>query len=465
MSTAQQALRRHRADDLLAREYEVLRRDVLASVRGQLARRNVLMDDADLDAFYNQAWQGLYDQLIAGREVRNPAGFLVVVCVRRAVDELRRSSPARRAGEEDVADVGREEDHAARMDDRMKLRQFVEGLRDRLTARECQAATLCYLHDYSRAEAASLLGVEPKRMDKIMDSVSKKVGAFVRAIEAGRWCHERGSLMRAYAYGVLAEDGERRRLAGDHLAACSGCRSYVRSLRGLSAALPPVALPLGTAGGPEAAGVLERLGALLDDAGGTVLRLVEEAPERLAAGGAAAIGGGAAATGAGGTAAATSGAAVGGLAGKLAAVVVALAVAGGGASATMRDADARPEPSRPAAAAVHATAAPAAAAAPSTITASTALKLRAAAERRDAAPRERRRARRPATRRPLRARTVRTRTTTSVPAAAAAPAPAPVAAPPAPAPAPAASTPTTAPPPREASSPPSAPTEFGFEGG
>src|SRR3712207_6769548 len=133
-------------------------------------------------------------------------------------------------------------------------------MRDRLTARECQAATLCYLHDYTRPEAARLMGVEPKRMDKIMDGVSKKVGDLVRAIAAGRWCHERGSLMRAYAFGVLAEDGERRRLAGDHLAGCPGCRAYVRSLRGLSAALPPVALPVG--GGA----MLDQLRALLEGA-------------------------------------------------------------------------------------------------------------------------------------------------------------------------------------------------------
>ena len=266
-ATAQQVLRRRRADDALARSYEALRREVLAGVRGRLARRGMVMPDADLDAFYNQAWQGLYDQLVAGREVRNPSGFLVVVCVRRAVDELRRLRPDRRADDADAAALGRDEDHAARMDDRARLRQFVEGMRERLSARECQAAALCYLHDFSRAEAATLLGVEPKRMEKIMDGVSKKVGAFVQAIEAGRWCEERGSLMRAYAFGVLGDEGPRRRLAGDHLAGCPGCRAYVRGLRGLAAALPPVALPLGDPRGAEAAGALEQLRAWLEAAG------------------------------------------------------------------------------------------------------------------------------------------------------------------------------------------------------
>ena len=165
------------------------------------------------------------------------------------------------------------------MDDATKLRQFVEGLRDRLTVRECQAATLCYLHDYTRPEAAVLLGVEPKRMDKIMDGVSKKVGEFVRAIEAGRVVPgarvaHAGVRVRRPGRGGAAP----RRLAGDHLASCSPCRSYVRSLRGLSAALPPVALPVGAAGDGGAASVLDQLGELLDGAGGPLLRLVEETP-------------------------------------------------------------------------------------------------------------------------------------------------------------------------------------------
>ena len=347
--TAQQVLRRRRADDALARSYEALRREVLAGVRGRLARRGMVMPDADLDAFYNQAWQGLYDELVAGREVRNPSGFLVVVCVRRAVDELRRLRPNRRADDADAAALGRDEDHAARMDDRARLRQFVEGMRERLSARECQAAALCYLHDFSRAEAATLLGVEPKRMEKIMDGVSKKVGAFVQAIEAGRWCEERGSLMRAYAFGVLGDEGPRRRLAGDHLAGCPSCRAYVRGLRGLAAALPPVALPLGDPRGAEAAGALEQVRAWLEAARAPVLRFAEETS-----------GGAAAAAGAGGgaAAAAAGGAAGGGMAAKVTAAVLTVAIAGGGSAVVARDATRPSRAERQAAASAPAPAAP-----------------------------------------------------------------------------------------------------------
>ena len=40
-----------------------------------------------------------------------------------------------------------------------------------------------------------------------MDAVSKKVGGFVRHIEAGAWCDSRRSLMNAYAFGVLDREG------------------------------------------------------------------------------------------------------------------------------------------------------------------------------------------------------------------------------------------------------------------
>jgi hypothetical protein len=97
-----------------------------------------------------------------------------------------------------------------------------------------------------------------------MDAVSRKVGEFAHAIEAGLWCDERGSLMRAFAFGILNPEGRRYELAREHLEGCAGCRSYVRSLRGLGGLLPPVALP--DHGIPEASGVLDALFGRLADA-------------------------------------------------------------------------------------------------------------------------------------------------------------------------------------------------------
>jgi len=250
-------IRRYRADRLLRDEFTALRCRVLPGVRARLAATGVSLDRADLEECYAQAWHGLYAALLDGAEIASPGGWLTVVTFRRAIEEHR----ARRghAGEA-VADLaGREEDIAARLDDSAKLRQLLEGLRGRLSAREREAAAMCYLQGLSRAEAAMRMGLSEARMRKLMDGagpgrpgVAGKVGALVRTIADGGWCEEQGSLMRALAYGVLDPDGERYRLAVLHRRQCPACRTYVRSLRGLAAAMPPPLLPFGLAAGAVA---------------------------------------------------------------------------------------------------------------------------------------------------------------------------------------------------------------------
>ena len=83
-----------------------------------------------------------------------------------------------RSGTEDDVD-------AARMDDRARLRQFVEGMRERLIGARVPGRRALLPPRLQPRRGGDALGVEPKRMEKIMDGVSKKVGAFVHAIEAG----------------------------------------------------------------------------------------------------------------------------------------------------------------------------------------------------------------------------------------------------------------------------------------
>ena len=63
-------------------------------------------------------------------------------------------------------------------------------MRERLSERERQAAALCYLHGYSRPEAAEALGLAPKRMEKLMDGVSSKLGALDDRDRRGRLVRE-----------------------------------------------------------------------------------------------------------------------------------------------------------------------------------------------------------------------------------------------------------------------------------
>jgi DNA-directed RNA polymerase specialized sigma24 family protein len=253
-------LRRYRAERLLREQFESLRTRVIGAARRRLLASGVSLDQSDLDACYAQAWHGLYTAVLDGHQIANPAGWLVLVTFRRAIEEHRSrrrvvsGGERRRDGDGDRVELRHvgapAHDLAADLDDRITLRQLFEGLRGRLSERELQAATLCYLHGLTRAEAAVRMGVSEARMRKLMEGqgadrpgVAGKVGALVESIREDRWCAEQASLMRGYAYGILDPDGERYRLARAHRDECSACRAYVLSLRGLAAVLPPVLTP------------------------------------------------------------------------------------------------------------------------------------------------------------------------------------------------------------------------------
>jgi RNA polymerase sigma factor (sigma-70 family) len=258
-------VRRFRAERLLRGEFEALRGRVLASVRARLGGSGVTLDQSDLEECYAAAWQGLYAAVLDGEEIGNPAGWLVLVTFRRAIEEHRARRRVHRGGDLQPLDAcaspadaelelegAHEPDLAAELDDRARLRHLFEGLRGRLSAREREAAVLCYLQGLSRAQAAERMGVSEARMRKLMEGagvgrpgVAGKVGALVETIRDGGWCEEQGSLMRALAYGILDPDGERYQLALMHRSECPSCRVYVTSLRGLAATLPPVFLPYG----------------------------------------------------------------------------------------------------------------------------------------------------------------------------------------------------------------------------
>jgi RNA polymerase sigma factor (sigma-70 family) len=246
-------LRRYRAERLLERDFAALRSVVLATVGARLRSSGASLDPAELDACYAAAWQGLYAAALNGERVLNTRAWLTLVTYRRAIEELR--SPRR--GEEQLPEEAAvEQDLAGELDDRHRLRILLQGMRARLDLREREAAALCYLHGYSRGEAARLMGVSETRMRKLMEGskgragVSAKLGEIVETIRDGSFCEQQGSLMRALAFGVLDPAGERYRLAVVHRRDCPSCRHYVASLRGAAVLLPPVlTLPGKSAGG------------------------------------------------------------------------------------------------------------------------------------------------------------------------------------------------------------------------
>ena len=246
-------LRRYRAQRLLERDFKSLRDSVVATVASRLRATGATLDRAELDACYAAAWQGLYGAALAGEEIVNPRAWLILVTYRRAIEELR--APARSAEPLPVEAVV-ERDLDSELDDRDRVRALLQGMRARLDLREREAAALCYLHGYSRREAAERMGLSELRMRKLMegtdrrDGVSAKIAEVVRAIRADAICEEHKSMMRALAFGVLDPEGERYRLAVMHRRDCPACRRYVALLRGAAAVLPPVlTVPAGSSAG------------------------------------------------------------------------------------------------------------------------------------------------------------------------------------------------------------------------
>jgi RNA polymerase sigma factor (sigma-70 family) len=286
------SVRRYRAERLLHREFESLRGRVLATVRARLRAAGVSLDAGDLDDCYAQAWHGLYTTMLEGAshdQIASPAGWLTLVTYRRAIDEHRSRSRSRLAhagldARSESLDArgpaweaiegghARERDLAQELDDRVRLRQLLEGLRGRLNPRERQAAALCYLQGLSRADAAARMGVSQARMRKLMEGsragspgVAGKVGELLDTIRAGSYCAEQSSLMRGFAFGILDPEGERYALALAHQRECPACRAHVLSLRGLASVLPPLPLPLvlgaGVAAGASAGATTTGAGA------------------------------------------------------------------------------------------------------------------------------------------------------------------------------------------------------------
>ena len=248
----------HRANEVLAAEYEGSKAEVLRTVTAKLGGSPP--SGVDLEAAYNEAWHALYLRLEEGEEVDNRKGFLVTVAYRRALSE-HRAVRLEHAANGDLAEIAVEPDIEAHLDAEIQLRHLRQGLRAELDERELQAATLCLLHGYSRPEAARLIGIAPRRMEKLMDRATRRINAVIGVVRPGELCESFDSMVRAFAVGMLDEDGERYRLARDHLADCPACRRKVLVLRGLGSVTPPLPALFGIlAGSAGAAGVGAKAG-------------------------------------------------------------------------------------------------------------------------------------------------------------------------------------------------------------
>ncbi|MBN8869110.1 MAG: sigma-70 family RNA polymerase sigma factor [Solirubrobacterales bacterium] len=317
------------ATDLVSVEYEQHKAEVIRTVAAKLSAAGIAAAGFDLEASYNEAWHALYMAMADGEEIENRVAYLVTVTYRRALNEFRAFRVNRRADPAMLETIGVDLDLDARLDAEIQVRHIREGLRAKLSPRELEAATLCHLYGYTRPEAAEVMGVRPKRMEKIMDRAAGKIGDVVETVRAGEHCAEMSSTIRAFAMGMLEPGGERYGLATDHLEHCPACRREVRTDRGLAAIGPPLPIAFATLAGGAAAGGGAAGGLLALKGGGHGAAAGAGKGEAAAAGGKAGSG---AAQGGGsiGSTAAVAGTAVAAVAVVATAAAFATGIVGGG---------------------------------------------------------------------------------------------------------------------------------------
>jgi RNA polymerase sigma factor (sigma-70 family) len=251
-------------DGVIAEHYESLKPEVLATVRGKLADVNLHPDPLDLDAAYNAAWHAFYEQCREDpHAISNLGGWLARIAHRRAIDDIRSARLKYRGPpicDERISEIGYEHDVDDELSMRQRYHQWLLSLRLRLSERERRAVSLCVLHEHSRREASDIMGIDIKRLDKIMVEANRKLGGLLEAINRGDWCREQRSLIKAFALGLHEHGGERHALAAAHVMECQACAAYVRSVRGLAAVVPaPTLIASGVGAGGGIAGTLSSL--------------------------------------------------------------------------------------------------------------------------------------------------------------------------------------------------------------
>lgn len=308
------------------------------STKGQIAPNR-----EDLDEAYNLAWHQLYRTLADGTEIQDTRAWLVTTTHRRLMDSARQEHLDRREDYEssDRAlndTIDEHINHADALASEDAARTMLNELATRLTDREMQLVRMLILDQVSQAEAAAMLDISIKRVNKLVTEnvrpALRSVGADMLVSEGdvrmAGWCtSEEGiSALNAWALGLHDPDGDRYGVVASHLANCPRCRAAVAAKKAAAGLIPPFIVPVsGNRVGDMVERIIHALGLSTDS------NTVETVAGGAVAGGTAtavAAGGGLG----GGTAA---GGSVGGaLAAKIAAAVTAVAVAGGGGAVVAR---------------------------------------------------------------------------------------------------------------------------------
>lgn len=243
------------------------RRYVVNAVKANFRSKGIDATDADIDAAYAESFmeflQRRDDYGATDEEIRR---WLIRGTRWRCIDELKRSqnvAPLLRSDDDSaihgVPDRSLELDAQVAVQD--AVRATVDLVRLRFTEREAKLVALV-LTEHSRDEMAAIVDLPIKRLGKILDGNNGRPGllgrlrVYLDAIAAGEWCEFNGSLIRAYALGLLANDGQKKAQAEAHVRQCSACRKYSAEYRKqLHEVLPPLWMATAVAG--DRAGMID----------------------------------------------------------------------------------------------------------------------------------------------------------------------------------------------------------------
>lgn len=229
-----------RARQVVERHLRSLEEPIVEAVVGRLRKRRVPLPRPDVEAAYNQAWSGVYETIAKGEEVENLAGLLFKITYMRAID-LYRQRRQHLQIDQPLDELATEIDLAEYIDDQQKINGVLARLNARLTQREQAAVALCLLRGYPRSEVARQLGLNDRKLKKVMDSANKKLAGIVNMMQP-RGCgdDEWARALRAYALGLTDNDSRDYSRITDHTKGCPSCKRYIVCLRGLSVIFPPI---------------------------------------------------------------------------------------------------------------------------------------------------------------------------------------------------------------------------------
>jgi hypothetical protein len=264
------------AGEIFGHEYDSYRAGVSSAVAAELAAAKIPASAAAIDAAYNQAWFGVYARCHAGEPVGLHEGLLTEIAQRRVIDEYRIGNPEHRLDFAVLEAVGIADPIEESAERQRALNEFSEELRSRYNQWELQSVVLNQVFEFPLAQAASKVGVNPERMERVMADVTTALNAALESTEAGEPCGDRPALINQFAFGLFGPRTDEYRDAISHLKACPDCRRHVMGARamtavtissravvvaltgGLAAGAPRAASPLQTASRAERAALPAR---------------------------------------------------------------------------------------------------------------------------------------------------------------------------------------------------------------